>query len=401
MTQEDVRGFSGGVNQSGVRDYNERLLLSMIQRVGQLPGSDIARQAGLSAQTVSVILRSLEADGILIKGAPQRGRVGKPRVPMKLNPSGAYSVGLKIGRRSADVALMDLLGNVRMQKQVSYRFPRPEVVFPFLRESLAAMLATLPSAEQTRVCGIGIAAPFELWKPHEIIGADDSDFQSWRGIAIAEEVAQFSDLPVSILNDATSACYAENIFGNGRGLRDYAYFFIGAFAGGGVVLNDAVYEGNRSNAGALGSLMHRDATGKPVQLMDHASIFWLENTIRLAGRDPKLLWTQGADWSDFEEQVGPWIDMAAQELAMAALSACAVIDFEAVVIDGAFPEGVRERLVQRTVDKIAKIETIGLLRPDIRAGGVGANARVLGAAYRPIASQYFLGSAGFSATAGA
>jgi len=72
MTQENSRSFSSGVNQSGVRDYNERLLLSMIQRLGPMPGSDMARQSNLSAQTVSVILRSLEADGLLIKGAPQR-----------------------------------------------------------------------------------------------------------------------------------------------------------------------------------------------------------------------------------------------------------------------------------------------------------------------------------------
>lgn len=398
MAQQEVRAFSSGVNQSGVRDYNERLLLSMIQRMGPMPGSDIARQSSLSAQTVSVILRSLEADGLLIKGDPQRGRVGKPRIPMELNPVGSFSIGLKVGRRSSDLALMDLLGRVRSQRQLQYLYPRPDDVIGFLRDGLGELTEDLPEPHKRRICGIGVAAPFELWKPHDMIGADDSAFRSWDGVDIVKEIAGFTDLPVSLVNDATSACYAENTFGHGRDFRDYAYFFIGAFAGGGIVMNDAVFEGHRGNAGALGSLMNRNPDGTPRQLMDSASIFWLEKAIREAGGDPQLLWTHGADWADFEDQLGPWIEMAARELAMAALSCCAVVDFEAVLIDGAFPTAVRTRLTTRTAELAGEIDTIGLLRPKIAEGSVGANARVLGAAYRPIASQYFLGSGGLSAS---
>ena len=35
-----IRPLSNGVNQSGVRDYNERLLLTLLQRGGAIPGSD-------------------------------------------------------------------------------------------------------------------------------------------------------------------------------------------------------------------------------------------------------------------------------------------------------------------------------------------------------------------------
>ncbi|WP_323766015.1 ROK family transcriptional regulator [Marinovum sp.] len=397
MTQDTSRSFSSGVNQSGVRDYNERLLLSMIQRHGPMPGSDMARQSSLSAQTVSVILRSLEADGLLVKGEPQRGRVGKPRIPMALNPAGSFAFGLKIGRRSADLALMDLTGEVRAQMQIQYHFPDPDKMLTFLGEGIESMSTALDPEQRKLICGIGIAAPFEMWKRHDIIGADDRSYDSWQGRDLVREATEFTELPITLVNDATSACYAENTFGQGRRFRDYAYFFIGAFAGGGVVMNGAVFEGPRDNAGALGSIITRDAEGRPAQLMDRASIFWLETAIREAGGDPAQLWSRGADWATFEDQLGPWIEMAAQELAMAALSCCAVIDFEAVLVDGAFPAAVRSRLVRRMSELSRDIETIGLFRPEFAEGSVGANARVLGAAYRPIASQYFLGSGGLTA----
>src|SRR5690606_38106327 len=127
-TLPDPREPGSGVNQSRVREHNERLVLSLIQRHGGLPGSDIARRSGLSPQTVSVILRGLEKDGFVLKGEPQRGRVGKPSVPMTLAPDGVLSVGLKIGRRSAELTLMDFLGRVRWTRQMTYHLPMPDTV---------------------------------------------------------------------------------------------------------------------------------------------------------------------------------------------------------------------------------------------------------------------------------
>ena len=62
-----------GSNQSGMRDHNERLVLSLVRAQGGLSKSDIARITGLSAQTVSVIMRGLEQDGLLERGEPNRG----------------------------------------------------------------------------------------------------------------------------------------------------------------------------------------------------------------------------------------------------------------------------------------------------------------------------------------
>jgi len=72
---------SRGTNQTGVRLYNERLVLSLIRRHGELPKADIARMTGLSPQTISIITNALEADGLLLRGKPLRGKVGQPLVP--------------------------------------------------------------------------------------------------------------------------------------------------------------------------------------------------------------------------------------------------------------------------------------------------------------------------------
>jgi len=123
--------FGRGTSQSGARLYNERLVLSLIRRHGSVPKAEIARLTGLSAQTASVIMRQLEADGLVLKGGPQRGRVGQPSVPFTLDPDGAFALGLKIGRRSSDIVLLDFLGAVRGERRLTHPYPTPAAVLAF------------------------------------------------------------------------------------------------------------------------------------------------------------------------------------------------------------------------------------------------------------------------------
>ena len=381
---------SGGATQSGLRDHNVRLILSTIRADGPMPGSDLARRTALSAQTVSVILRDLERDGLLKRGDPVRGKVGKPRVPMALAASGCWGIGLKIGRRTADLALMDLRGTVHRALRLTYRYPMPEEIFTFLRDGLVALEKDLPPESVARIAGLGLAAPFEIWRWHDVIGAPASEFAAWRDVDFAAEIRKLTELPVIVMNDATAACRAEHHLGGPLPFRDYAYFFVGAFIGGGVVLNRAVIDGNLGNAGALGSLVATGPAGRPVQLLDIASLHLLEAAIERSGKASQGLWTEPLDWRPFESELDAWIKAAAPAMAQAALSAVAVIDFGAVVIDGAFPAQVRERLTAAIRQEIGTLDTRGLIRPKIVEGQVGRDARVRGAAYAPISAQCFL-----------
>ena len=100
---------------------------------------------------------------------------------------------------------------------------------------------------------------------------------AWRGFDFTEAFARITDLPVLVQNDATAACGAELVFGRGREFTDFAYFYVGSFIGGGLVLNHAVFTGRTGNAGAFGPIPVPGPDGKPMQLLNQASIFVLEN----------------------------------------------------------------------------------------------------------------------------
>jgi predicted NBD/HSP70 family sugar kinase/biotin operon repressor len=381
-----------GTNQSGVRLYNERLVLSQIRRHGSLPQAEIARQTGLSAQTISVIMKQLEADGLVVKQDRQRGKIGQPSVPFALNPEGVFSVGFKIGRRSCDLIVMDFVGGVHAALHETYPFPHPDFLVDFVRKGCPLLEAKLPAPQRRRIAGLGIATPFELWNWEEEVGAPHEVMQEWRGIDIAAEVEKLSPWPVYVCNDATAACAAELVFGNGAHYLDFLYVFIGWFIGGGVVLNGSLYPGRSGYAGAVAPLpvcsIGPDGRLVTRQLLDSASTFMLERRIAAAGGDPRPVWESPDDWSAIEPAVGQWIEEISGGLALMAVSATSVVDFEAIVVDGAFPPSVRKRIVARVNEKVQSFDRQGLMPAAMVEGSVGSRARAIGGACLPLLANF-------------
>lgn len=381
---------SGGADQVRVRAHNERLVLSLVRRHGALSKADIARRSGLSAQTVSVIMRALEKDGLLSRGEPVRGRVGQPSIPMRLNPDAVLSFGVKIGRRSADLVLMDFVGGIRMQLHQIYPYPLPQDILSFVTSGIQELETRLSSKERLRLAGVGIAAPFELWNWAEEVGAPNGAMEVWRGVDLQAEIAARVPYPVYLQNDATSACGAELVFGVGPHYPDFVYFFIGSFLGGGIVLNSSIFVGRTGTAGALGPLPVRGRNGETQQLLEIASIFVLENLLRDHGFDPRPLWYSADNWIDFGEPLEIWIQDTAKALAQAIVAAASVIDFSAAVIDGGFPDWVRERIVRATITAAAELDLQGVVMPEIIEGAVGPQARAIGGASLPIFARYLI-----------
>jgi predicted NBD/HSP70 family sugar kinase len=385
----DRRSVHLGTNQSGMRAHNERLVLSLVRRHGSLPKSDIARLTRLSVQTASVIMRALEAEGLLLREEPLRGKVGQPSVPMSLNPEGAYFLGLKIGRRSAELVLIDFVGQLRTMLRRSYLYPAPRETIEFAREGIRDIRRHMTPEQDRRIEGLGIAMPFGLWNWADTVGAPSGAMDAWRHLDIRAEIGGDLAFPVYLQNDATSACGAELVFGAGGTLRNFVYFYIGAFAGGGVVLDGKLYGGPTGNAGALGSMPVPGADG-PSQLIDIASITTLEKALEQSGADATYLWTHPEDWGLDGRELEEWIARSGTALAYAIVSACSVVDFEAAVIDGWMPEPVRARLVDATRTAMQAIDVEGLSLPEIREGTVGIHARALGGASLPLSERFLV-----------
>ncbi len=387
-----------------MRQFNERVVLQAIRQHGSLPKAELARLTSLTSQTIGLITARLEEDGLLIRHGPVRGRVGQPSIPLALNPDGAFSIGIKIGRRSADWLLVDFTGQVRSRKTLPYAFPDAKSLLPALKANMQALQGELGPLEP-RLCGVGVAAPFLLGGWHSLMGLPDADAKLWNELDLCAEVQAMTDLPVSFAKDTSAACVAELVAGRGRDLKSFLYLFVDTFVGGGLVIHSHLHSGVHGNAGAVASLPLHVANAledgalsaqisvqipaqMPAQLIDQASLWVLEQRFKSLGLDPQAAYDERATQTHCLAETRAWVQRAALSLAHCVVSGTAFLDLDAVVIDGSMSRILLQQLIEAVKAALSRYNPEGLWPVTILQGSIGSDARALGGALLPLHANF-------------
>lgn len=379
-----------GSSQGGLRQYNERVVLQALRLHGPLPAAELARLTHLTAQTISLITKRLLDDGLLLKGEPQRGKVGQPSVPLSLNPDGAYAIGVKLGRRSLDVLLVDFTGAVRERWSMDYAFPDPDTVLAEIGRRLLEIDAALGPKRRQCLQGVGIAAPLSLGGWQGLLGVDPAQAARWDRIDLREAVAALTPLPVELLKDTAAACVAELVAGRGRSVKSFLYVFVDTFIGGGLVIDSHLRAGVHGNAGAIGSLPLGLAAGgaAPPQLLAQASLLTLERLYAEAGLDVTAVADERALQAPWRAHTERWLHESAAAIALAVNSAACLLDLDGVIVDGSFARPLLAALLAAVDEALARYSWEGVVRPALLPGTIGSDARALGGALLPLYANF-------------
>lgn len=378
-----------GSSQGGLRQYNERVVLQAIRLHGALPAAELARLTHLTAQTISLITKRLLDDDLLVKGAPVRGKVGQPSVPLSLNPDGAYAIGVKVGRRSLDVLLVDFVGAVRERWSLDYAFPEPATVLAEIGARLREIEAVLGPQRRQRLQGVGIAAPLSMGGWQSLLGVDPADAARWDALDLREEVARLTPLPVELLKDTAAACVAELVAGRGRSVKSFLYVFVDTFIGGGLVIDSHLRAGLHGNAGAIGSMpLGLAGETPPAQLLSRASLLNLERLYERAGLDPAAVGDERSLQPPWAPVTQGWLHDAASAIALAVNSAACLLDLDGVIVDGNVPRPLLAALMAALDEAQARYDWEGVVQPRALPGTIGSDARAIGGALLPLYANF-------------
>jgi predicted NBD/HSP70 family sugar kinase len=379
-----------GSNQIGMREYNERVLLQAIRLHGSLPKADLARLTNLSTQTVSVIIDRLLGEGMVMRMESLRGKVGQPSRPIALCPDAAFSIGVRLGRRSMDVLLLDFAGQPRWRSSTAYATPEADEVFTAIGLQLERIHAFLGEAGARRLAGIGLAAPLMFGGWQDLLEMTPRSADAWTRLDMRERLQAMTPLPVEFAKDTAAACVAELVAGRGRSLENYLYIFVDVLLGGGLVIDSQPHGGRYGNAGAVGSMPLGLAGGRAGagQLLEAASLVTLEKMILAAGLPTIPFTDERALQAPWAGVTRTWIARAADAIAFAIGGAACVLDLDGVIVDGAVGRTLLDELLGEVRAALARYDWEGAMRPQVLAGEIGADAKVCGAAYLPLHSGF-------------
>jgi predicted NBD/HSP70 family sugar kinase len=378
-----------GSNHVGMRQFNERTVLRAIRHHGAIPKADLARLTQLTSQTVATIVKRLLADNLLLEQDRIRGKLGQPSVPLALNSDGAFSIGIQIGRRNLEIVVSDFTGVIRHQWHHHYEYPKPTDVLSKIEKGLTQIHEVL-GIFSDRIIGIGLSAPLQLHRWGDVLGEPAaSAMAQWENLNLIEEIDRITDLPIEFAKDTTAACIAELVQGHGQQIRNFLYIFVGTFIGGGLVMDGHVINGPRGNAGAVGSMLVKTNSKTSSQLLEQASGWQIERDLIEAKKDPLLIQDDVIMGEEYAQWVTPWINQSAQSIAMSVVSAGALLDLDAVVIDGSISPALLTALKEQTSKSLDQLRTDGIHKPNLLQGKVGSHARAIGASLLPLHSQFF------------
>ena len=123
---------------------------------------------------------------------------------------------------------------------------------------------------------------------------------------------------------------------------------------------------------------------KPLQLLHRASGLLLEQALRKQGLPPTAAHDEGALSPECWPLTSAWLDETGPALALTITSAAAMLDLDAVVIDGSMHRKVMDEVLLRTEQVLDRYSWEGINRPRLLVGSVGSDARALGGAILPL-----------------
>jgi predicted NBD/HSP70 family sugar kinase len=219
---------------------------------GPLTRSEIAGRTRLSAAAVTKAVRPLIEAGYLLEDVDEDARqssLGRPANPVRVDGGRALFIGVKMTGDELIGVLTDLCCRIRVARHVRLTSRDPQAVLTSTT-ALVQELLTEADGFGVRVQGLGIAVSGDVDRADGVVRY--SPFLEWRDVPLAELAAQTTGLPVTVDNDVRALTVAEQWFGAGVGLSDFAVVTVGAGIGCGLVVHGQVVSGAHGVSGEIG-----------------------------------------------------------------------------------------------------------------------------------------------------
>ncbi|WP_405669252.1 ROK family protein [Streptomyces sp. NBC_00055] len=220
---------------------------------GPLTRAEIGRRTDLSPAAVTKAVRPLMAAGYLVEGVDEEARpsLGRPANLVRVDAGRALFIGVKVTGDEIIAVLTDLCCRIRVARHVRITARDPGAVLASTA-ALVQELLTEADGFGVRVSGMGVAVSGDVDRTAGVVRY--SPFLDWRDVPLAELTQAVTGLPVTVDNDVRALTVAEQWFGAGVGVPDFALVTVGAGIGCGLVVHGKVVSGAHGVAGEIGHL---------------------------------------------------------------------------------------------------------------------------------------------------
>jgi predicted NBD/HSP70 family sugar kinase len=214
---------------------------------------DLSLATGLSAASVTNVIRELLDEGIVQETGLVDSNGGRPRTILGMNPDYGYVIGVDVGETRTRVELFDLA----MTEKAKAEYPlnalehNVDIVVGQILSGIDAVLAD-SAVDPAKILGVGIGVPGIIEQGTEAIVHGQT--YGWDAVPLGRMLRAGTDLPLYFDNGAKTMGQAELWFGAGRGARSAIVVLIGSGVGASLISDGSTYRGATSSAAEFGHI---------------------------------------------------------------------------------------------------------------------------------------------------
>ncbi|MEU6624841.1 ROK family transcriptional regulator [Streptomyces litmocidini] len=238
-------------SQTSLHRANLERVVRAVRMAGSLTQAEIARTTGLSAATVSNIVRELK-DGGTVEVTPTSAG-GRRARSVSLSGDAGIVIGVDFGHTHLRVAVGNLAHQVLAEEAEPLDVDGSAAEGFDRAEQLVKRLIRATGIGPDKVIGVGLGVPGPIDVSSGTLGST-SILPGWSGINPADELSGRLGVPVHVDNDANLGALGELVWGSGRGVKDLAYIKVASGVGAGLVIDGRVYRGPGGTAGEIGHI---------------------------------------------------------------------------------------------------------------------------------------------------
>lgn len=238
-------------SQTSLHRANLERVVRAVRMAGSLTQAEIARSTGLSAATVSNIVRELKEGGTVEVTPTSAG--GRRARSVSLSGDAGIVIGVDFGHTHLRVAVGNLAHQVLAEESEPLDVDASSAEGFGRAEQLVNRLIETTGISPGKVIGVGLGVPGPIDVESGTLGST-SILPGWTGINPSEELAGRLGVPVYVDNDANLGALGELVWGSGRGVRDLAYIKVASGVGAGLVIDGHIYRGPGGTAGEIGHI---------------------------------------------------------------------------------------------------------------------------------------------------
>jgi predicted NBD/HSP70 family sugar kinase len=236
----------------GSREQNLGALFEVVLTRGPVSRRDAARMTGLSAASVTKLVKPMISHGYLIENLRQAGVPGRPQIPLQVDAGRHHAVGIKLMDGEIVGVVADLHAEVQSAHRMKYADTSPEGVVTAIQEMTRILLERSP-VDRSRLLGVGVGLGGHVNATAGVVVA--SPLLGWRDVPLRKLLVQRMNVPVVIENDVNTLAVAEQWFGAGSSFSTFALVTVGAGVGSALVLDGHLWRGVSGAAGEFGHMV--------------------------------------------------------------------------------------------------------------------------------------------------